>query len=77
MQNNIAMLTCAYLFGGEGTDTQLGVSQKCFLVGGLCLFAAVIKSPCRNRHPAISAKAKRRCQSRVPFLVAQREAGKI
>lgn len=73
----VAMLTSACLFGGEGTATRLSVSQKGFLVGGLCLFAVVTKSPSRSSHSAISAKAKMRCQSRVPFLVAQREAGKI
>lgn len=31
---HVAMLTSACLFGGEGTATQLSVSQKGFLVGG-------------------------------------------
>ena len=45
--------------------------------GDLCLFAAVTKSASRSICLVISAKAKMRCQIRVPFLVAQRESGKI
>lgn len=43
MQNVVTVLTSACLFGGQGTNTQLDVSRKGFLVGGLCLFTALNK----------------------------------